>query len=339
MPVRRRPDNGNWLIDFTASHGRRIRKTIDGSLAKRKVEALERQFRQAEEEAPARKGKNPHYRWGDLASRYWTEHAQHLGWSKAVKCHLTMLSDAVGDATRLDMIDGDRVAEVISLWRSTGKVSDSTINRRMAVMSGAWNRATDLWGWNLPRIPWKRLKLVEPDAEDRSLTEAEQARLLSECPDHVRHAALLSLLTGLRLAPILQMSWEDVDFDRGVISAKSKGRGGGKFTPVGITPELQSLLEEIGPRDIGPIITYDGRRLRSIKRAWRNARKRAGLDHVRFHDLRHTFAQELMDDSGNLSLVTDALHHTNSKTTKRYAHRRLQQVTTALTAMQKRKKG
>jgi hypothetical protein len=47
----------------------------------------------------------------------------------------------------------------------------------------------------------------------------------------------------------------------------------------------------------------------------------------------------LMDDSGNLSLVTDALHHTNSKTTKRYAHRRLRQVTDAVAMMQKRKRG
>ncbi len=338
MPVRRRKDNQNWIIDFTTSTGRRVRKTVSTALTKRQVEAMERDLRRAEEAGPEKKRRGPTYRWGDLAARYWSEHAQHLAWSKAVKCHLTVLSDAIGDATRLDMIDGDLVSEVIASWR--GKVADSTINRRLAVMSGAWNRATDLWGWDLPRVPWRRLKLVEPDVEDRSLTEAEQVRLIAECPDHVRHAAMLALMTGLRLAPILQLSWEDVDFERGVISAKSKGRGGGRFTPVGITPELKALLEEIGPRDIGPIITFNGRRLKSIKRAWTNARKRAGLDDVRFHDLRHTFAQMLMDDSGNLSLVTDALHHTNSKTTKRYAHRRLRQVTDAVTQMQqKRKKG
>lgn len=58
-----------------------------------------------------------------------------------MKCHLTVLSDTVGENTRLDMIDGDLVSEVISAWR--GKVTDSTINQRLAVMSGAWNRATD----------------------------------------------------------------------------------------------------------------------------------------------------------------------------------------------------
>ncbi len=338
MPVRRRADNGNWLIDFTTSTGQRIRKTRSASFTKRQVEAMERELRRAAEETGSGKkrgGRAP--RWGDLAGRYWTEHAQHLAWSKAVKIHLDALSDEFGDATRLDLIDSDRISEVIAKLRGT--ISDSYINRRLAVMSGAWNRATDLWGWNLHRIPWKLLKLDEPDPEDRSLTNEQTDRLLAECPDHVKHAAILALLTGLRLGPILRLSWEDVDFERGVISARSKGRAGGKQTSIGITPDLEELLLEIGPRDIGPIISYKGRRLKSMKRAWANARMRAGLDDVRFHDLRHTFAQMLMDDTGNLSLVSDALHHTNSKTTRRYAHRRLRQVTEAVTQMQKRRKG
>lgn len=106
-----------------------------------------------------------------------------------------------------------------------------------------------------------------------------------------------------------------------------------------MTPQLRELLEEIGPRDISPVITFKGKRIRSINRAWTNAKARAGLDDVRFHDLRHTFAQMLMDGSGNLSLVTDALHHTSSKTTQRYAHRRMRDVTSALTKMQLKKRG
>lgn len=116
-------------------------------------------------------------------------------------------------------------------------------------------------------MPWRRLKLDEPDPEDRSLTDEEQKRLIAECPDHVRHAAMLALLTGLRLGPILQLSWEDIDFEREIINAKSKGRGGGKFTPVGITPQLRELLEEIGPRDIGPVTAFKGGRIRSITTA------------------------------------------------------------------------
>lgn len=336
MSIRRRQDTGNWLIDFTTTDGRRVRKTISGrGFTKRRVEAMERRIRKEEEEKRSEAQQSYRYRWGDLASRYWIEHAQHLGWSKAVKCHLTVLSDAIGDDTHVDRISADIVATIVSQWR--GKVTDSTINRRLAVMSGAWNRAADVWGWDVPRIPWRRLKLSEPDPEERSLTQAQQARLLANCPDHVRHAAMLALLTGLRLGAILKLSWEDIDWQRGIINAKSKGRAGGRPTPVGITPAVEELLDQIGRRDIGPIIAFKGKRLKSMKRAWTRAREKAGLTHVRFHDLRHTFAQMLMDHSGNLSLVSDALHHTNMKITQRYAHRRVRQIADAVALMQTRK--
>lgn len=55
MPIRRRRDNNNWLIDFTPSHGGRIRKTVDEKFTKRQVEAMERKLRQTEEESPKKR--------------------------------------------------------------------------------------------------------------------------------------------------------------------------------------------------------------------------------------------------------------------------------------------
>lgn len=146
------------------------------------------------------------------------------------------------------------------------------------------------------------------------------------------------MLTGLRRGAVFGLQWEDVRSDREEIVTKSKGRAGGKIVSVPITPAIDDLLDRIGRRDVGPIITFRGNAVADPLRAWRSTRAKAGLPDIRFHDLRHTFAQQLFDASGNLSLVQDALHHVNPRITRRYAHRDRSQIREALIAIQKRAK-
>jgi hypothetical protein len=54
--------------------------------------------------------------------------------------------------------------------------------------------------------------------------------------------------------------------------------------------------------------------------AWDSARKRAGLGHVRIHDLRHSFASFLVNSGRSLYEVQKLLGHSHIKTTQRYAH-------------------
>jgi hypothetical protein len=53
-----------------------------------------------------------------------------------------------------------------------------------------------------------------------------------------------------------------------------------------ITPEYMAILREIGLRDLGPVITYRGKPVRTIDAGWRRAAKRAGYPGVLFKDLR-----------------------------------------------------
>ncbi len=57
-----------------------------------------------------------------------------------------------------------------------------------------------------------------------------------------------------------------------------------------------------------------------IKKAFSKARKRAGLDDVRFHDLRHTFARHLVMAGVDLTSVKELLGHKSTKMTERYSH-------------------
>ena len=61
-----------------------------------------------------------------------------------------------------------------------------------------------------------------------------------------------------------------------------------------------------------------GERLTSIKTAWRNTCRRAGIEGLHFHDLRREFACRLLESSSDLHDVRDFLGHANITTTSRY---------------------
>ena len=63
-----------------------------------------------------------------------------------------------------------------------------------------------------------------------------------------------------------------------------------------------------------------GKNIRSFRRGFENAVKRADLGHVRIHDLRHTFASFLVKNGVPLYHVSTLLGHSDIRITQRYAH-------------------
>jgi integrase len=131
-------------------------------------------------------------------------------------------------------------------------------------------------------------------------------------------AIRLLLFTGCRLREILHLRWEQVDVERGLLFlADSKT---GRKTVILNTPALAVLtrLDRLGsyvvPGD-------DPEKPRAdLKRPWEAVAKRAGLDGVRLHDLRHTFASFGAGGGLGLPIIGKLLGHTQASTTQRYAH-------------------
>jgi len=103
-----------------------------------------------------------------------------------------------------------------------------------------------------------------------------------------------------------------------VIRTVGKGRAGGKENVVPITEEAASILAELTMPDVGRLFPLT--RFQVTKDRLR-AREAAGVKGFRFHDLRHSFAQDL-EDAGLGHFVTDALHHSSPTLRRRYAHAR-----------------
>jgi integrase len=149
------------------------------------------------------------------------------------------------------------------------------------------------------------------------LREAEQEKTL---PPYATAAIRLLLLTGARLSEILTLKWDYVDPDnRQLRLPRSKTGQKSIYLTAAVADILQSL-----PRVQGnPFVVVGekpGAHLVNLQKPWDRIRVRAGLEDVRLHDLRHTYAS--VGATGGLSLlfVGKLLGHTQASTTQRYAH-------------------
>jgi integrase len=333
MSVYRRRDTGQWLIDVTVD-GRRWRETLPAGLGRAEAKALEA-HRRTELPLERRGLQRRRLSVRDALSRYWEEGRFRKSAQPAIAPQLDAVDDAVRDGEMLDELDTARVRELIARWRR--RVSDSTVNRRLARLRRVWTVARTIWQVRTADVSCAGLRLQEPEPVEHWLTTAERRRLVEAAPPHLHLAIELALLTGLRRGVVLALRWERVGLEHGLIYAHGKGEApGGKRNTVPITSALRALLAGAGPRPTGPVVAWRGRAVRSIKSAWATTRRKARLPRVRFHDLRHSLAQDLLEAGADLALVQAALHHSGPKTTRRYAHTRVQQIAEALERAQSR---
>ena len=139
-------------------------------------------------------------------------------------------------------------------------------------------------------------------------------------PSRVQQADVirLLLLTGCRRGEILALRWQDVDGDTlTLVDAKTGARRVFLNTPARAILERQprSASEYVFPSPLDP-----GRPLSSNLRLWYSVRREAGIEDVRLHDLRHTFASHAVLQGVPLPVVSRLLGHKQPSMTLRYAH-------------------
>ncbi|MDO5483869.1 MAG: tyrosine-type recombinase/integrase, partial [Desulfovibrionaceae bacterium] len=138
----------------------------------------------------------------------------------------------------------------------------------------------------------------------RFLTAEEAYRLkkvLEASPQPEAKAILLLLLTGGRKQEILQARWEHVCLDRRILTVPLSKSG--KPRPIALSTEAVTVILSL-PREPGCPWLFPGhapgRPLRDIYTYWNPLRQKLGLDNVRIHDLRHSFASFLVNAGHSL---------------------------------------
>ena len=133
-------------------------------------------------------------------------------------------------------------------------------------------------------------------------------------------AIRLLMLTGCRKSEILTLRWEHVTLDAAELRLRDSKTGA---RVISLPPMAVRLLAGL-PRDPdNPWVIpgrYTGTHLRDLADAWNVIRERAGLDDVRIHDLRHSFASRALALGESLPMIGKLLGHSQVETTARYAH-------------------
>ncbi len=230
--------------------------------------------------------------------------------------------------TRVCDLSVNHVARLISDMRAEG-LSAWTINGTLGPLSGMMRTAVRRG--MAPSNPVQLLDRHErpktAGAEMNILDTNEIKLFLNSATKTYRPLLATAIFTGLRMSELLNLRWEDVDWDAGVIHVRDSKTAAG-VREVVLMPALQQILAAHSLENEGSTYVFETRDGQPMKRrtvhrrALEDTLRRAGITkRIRFHDLRHTHASILIDQGHPETFICEQMGHANAAITRRiYGH-------------------
>ena len=189
---------------------------------------------------------------------------------------------------------------------------------------------SSMWGWANKRglinleNPCLGIQRYDEVKRKRYLT-APEIKLLAEAfreeeqisPFAVAAIKIL-IMTGARLGEILSAKWEWIDGD--ILKLPDSKTGAKDITLPSPVLDVLSLLPRLEGNPYIIVGKKSGQHMINLRKPWMRIVKRAGIEHVRLHDLRHSFASFAVSSGASLTLIGGQLGHRSIATTQRYAH-------------------
>lgn len=261
-------------------------------------------------------------------------------WAPLLKRRLTSIT-----ATEVEKLGNKRIL---------AGVSPATINRDVAALSGLLTHWVDHGGGKAHPLAGMEARKVADDEVIRYLDPDEAKRLrqaladrdaeisaararanewrgqrgyermpeISGYADHITPMVLLSLNTGIRQGELFSLTWQQVDMQRRTLTVLASHAKGNATRTIPLNAEAFDVLQRIRPAQAAGLVfksPVTGERFNNVKKAWAEVTKAAGLDGLRWHDLRHDFASQLVMRGVSLFTVQKLLGHSTPKMTMRYA--------------------
>lgn len=264
----------------------------------------------------------------DLAQQYLEEHV-------AVHCKQTT-ANGYRQVLRLHVLPalGGRPALAVSHGEVTElhhglSANPMTANMAVSILSRIYYAAED-WG-RIPEgsNPCRMVVKYRARRRERFLTDGELRRIgkvLEEAESrkgisaHAVAAIRLLLLTGCRKSEILNLRWDDVDMEAGELRLADSKTGPRTIV---LSPEAVAVLSRIPRLEDNPHVIVGkvgGRPIRDLKVPWDIVCARAGLENIRIHDIRHSYASRALALGESLPMIGRLLGHAVVESTVRYAH-------------------
>lgn len=241
-------------------------------------------------------------------------------WEKDEEMYRLRLN-AVFGRQRLHQISRQQIQSFHTSLKDQG-LSASTCNHYIKLLKHSLNLAID-WGM-LDINPAVRVPLFHEDNKmENYLSEAELEQLLAVLRTDENKTICLIILyllsAGARLNEALQATWSQVDCEHRVwrIPSNSKSK---RIRSVPLNDSAIDVLNQLDTEEYLFINRQTGEPYTTIHKVWSRLRRKAGLTHLRIHDLRHQYASFLVNSGRTLYEVQQILGHSDPSVTQRYAH-------------------
>ncbi len=305
----------NWYIDYRA-YGKRYRECI-GTNKKLAQEVLHKRLVEIAEGKFLDKKSRLNIKFEDFANDYIELYSKHnkKDWKKDIT-RLKSLTAFFG-GKYLYMITPLQVEEYKS--KRVKEVSSATVNRELACIKHMFTMAIH-WG-KADNNPVKKVKLFRENNQRLRYLEKEEAeRLVRNCKGYAKRIVIIALNTGMRKGEILGLKWSDIDFRRGIVYLLDTKNGERREVPMNDMVK-RAFVNQRKYKDSPYIFcNRDGKPFRDIRKSFIAGLKKSGIINFRFHDIRHSFASQLVMSGVDLNTVRELLGHKSIRMTLRYSH-------------------
>jgi len=320
--------NGTYFADYRIN-SRRIRKALGSSkrIAELAVKDIEVKIARGEL-GFEKKDADLNKLFEDFSSYSRTNHAPSTQKRyKAIVDNFKRFLDSCPFISKISHLN-PKTFEDFKKFRMEEEAENKTINMELQTLRSAFNLAKT-WGYTKenPTDSVKKLKITNHIAP-RFLTEEECKKLLDACNKWEYPFFYTFLNTGMRKSELLNLEWQDVDFDRRKIKIGVKDKWSPKTDEreIPINKGLFELLKKHKEeKKRSSLVFHDGKgnaiennRLR--KRLISLAKQCGFPDVTKLHSLRHTFASHLVMNGVDLPTVMKLMGHANVQTTMIYSH-------------------
>ncbi len=307
--------------------GQRVTRVVDNlTLAREAEAAIKGDLVRGEFEINHKK--KPVHTLNEVWARYLPYAKEHKkSWMDDLRYYRRHLEPRFGKKAldAISPIDIERMKSELKkgLNRRGKPFAAQTIKHQLVILRRLYNLARK-WGMFDDKSPMESVEMPRIDNQKTEfLTNEELTRLLDtldtwpfrESAAFIRFA----LFTGLRRGELFKLTWDDVDFERGMLTLKDPK--GGKTESIPVSREAMEVLRTLNVTSSFVFPGKNGNQRTDFNDPWQRIRKAADLpEGFRLHGLRHHFASTLVSAGVNLLVVQKLLTHKDAKTTARYAH-------------------
>lgn len=241
----------------------------------------------------------------------------------SMKGHINVVARELG-SVQLAQLPSQ--ASLMASRMLTGGLSRLTVNRRLSVVRAVLAQAYDRWHW-LSEPLAQKVKLFSEagSARDVFLSKEQVFQILDEVQSGIaRDVIIVAAYTGMRRGEILALDQSHVHEDELHLGADITKSSKPRVIPM--TRDVREIVQNRVPFQIT---------VSELHREFGRARDAVGMSHVRFHDLRHSFASWLAANPGvPLTALRDLLGHSSLAVTNRYSHLRSDALKDAIATLE-----